>query len=231
MKKEASTKQTRFRSRGRRVRRKRRQVLGKPNRLSLKPSIYQFRRIVTETILLSNAATPEGWTADANGYYKQFVYTLSQLGDNTDFTNLFAQYKICAIKQEFMLSNNNSTDNNAQLLLYWDVNPQGQTTSLTESYYLTSQTARKRVVQSTGPRPIRFYTKVKQLSKNWAGATNSDYAMINPRYIGTDEPTCPHYGINCRIQRVDGQGFGTSLNSFQYLKINTTFYITMRKVQ
>ncbi len=218
------------RTKPKRTYRRKRQILGRPNRLALRPSIYQFKRQVQETIILSNAATPEGWTASNNGYYKQFVYSLSQLGDNTDFTNLFQQYKICAVKQEFMLSNNTSSDNNAQLLIYWDNNPQGQSITLDEPYYLTTQTSRKRVVQTTTAKPTKFFTKVKQLSNVFSGVTNNDYAMTWPKYIGTDEPTCPHYGINLRVQRVDGQQFGQVSSNFQYLKIITTYYITCRKV-
>lgn len=216
------------------VRKRRRPSLGKPSTRFGRASIYQFRRQKTEVITLSNVSVPADWTADGNAIYKQFVFTLDQMPNYTEFTALFASYKICAVKTEIFFSNTNSVDTNSRLLLYVDNNPQGESKTLTEQYYLESQTSRKRLVASTSRAPIKFYTKVKQLSVLYHQTTPTplvDYGMVYPKYISTSEPTTPHYGLNMRIQRVDNRPFGTELTNFQYMKINTTYYITCKRVE
>lgn len=216
------------------IRRRRKTMLGKPNSRQMRASIYQFKRSMTETLQLDNTNVPSGWSADGNAIYKQFVFTLDQLPNYTEFTALFASYKNCAVKQEIYFSNTNSVDTNSRLLLYYDNNPQGETKVLTESHYLQTQTSRKRLVATTSRAPIKFYTKLKQLNVVYHQMTPTplvDYTMQYPRYISTSEPTTPHYGINMRIQRVDNQPFGTDLSHFQFVKIITTVYVTCKRVE
>lgn len=216
------------------IKRRRRLKIGKPNPKGMVASIYQFKRQMTSVISLNNVSTPAGWTADGNAIFKQFVYTLDQLPNYTEFTALFASYKICAVKMEIFFSNTNSVDSNSQILCYYDSNPQGEAVALTEQHYMQSQTSRKRVLASTSRRPVKFYTKCKQLSVLYhqlQPTPLTDYGMVWPKYISTSEPTTPHYGFNVRLQRIDDRGFGTDLNHFQYAKINTTVYITCKRVQ
>ena len=228
-------KNLKVRRRPRKHRRKTR--LGKPSR-ALTASIYQFKRTMTEVIQVSNGTDggglPTGWTADGFAIYKQFVFTLEELPNYTEFTALFASYKVCAAKMEIYFSNSNTVDTNSRLLLYYDNNPQGETTALTEQHYLETQTARKRLVATTSRSPIRFYTKLKQLSTLYHRALPtplSDYGMVYPRYVSTSEPTTPHYGFNLRIQNVANTALSGTLNNFQTMKINTTLYITCKRVQ
>lgn len=216
------------------VRRRRTTRIGRPNPRAMRASIYQFKRQKTEVITLDNTSVPTGWTANGNAIYKQFVFTLDQLPNYTEFTALFASYKVCAVKQEIYFSNTNSIDTNSRLLLYYDNNPQGESKTLTEQYYLESQTSRKKLVATTSRAPIKFYTKVKQLSVLYHQTSPTpltDYGMVYPKYISTSEPTTPHYGINMRIQRVDNSPFGTQLTNFQHMKINTTLYISCKRVE
>ena len=232
----------RFTNRNKRPARKRKRVykkkttrVGRPA-ISTIPSVYFFKRHHTETVMLSTGAPPDSWSVLNNGLGKQMVYSLSQLGDFTDFTNLFAQYKLTAIKMELLFSNSVSISNsgysNNQLLVYTDSNNIGTTETLPESLFLTSQTSRKRVCLTNSQYPIKFYNKLRQLRETYNGPTGTDYAMSYPRWISTGESTTPHYGMNIRIQRVDGQAMPAVTGApTQYMKIFTTYYIACKKVE
>jgi len=194
-----------------------------------KPSVHLFKRTMTETLALSNVVAPVGWTAEGNAIYRNFEFKLNDLHDATDFTALFAQYKLCGVRQELIFSNNTTDDDNSQMLIYWDTNRSGQNETGTESRFLDSQTSKHRVLKPPGGQ-VKLYTKLSQLSNTFK-LTDDDYAVVKPRYISTAEPNTPHYGNSMRIQRVDDLPFGSNLDRFQTLKILTTVYIACKKVQ
>ena len=193
-----------------------------------RPAVHAFKRTMTEVIQLSNVATPTGWTAVGNAIYRNWEFKLNDLHDPTDFTTLFSEYKLNAVKQEIIFGNTNTDDDNSQMILYWDSNVIGANRAGTEQTFLDSQTAKHTYLKPPG-KQITMFCKLKQLS-NLYKVTDDDYAAIKPRYISTLEPNTPHYGTRMHLRRVDGRPFGTSLDSFQYAKILTTVYLTCRKV-
>lgn len=193
-----------------------------------KPGVFNFKRSVTQVLQLSNVTTPTGWTAEGNAIYKNFSFTLNELNDATDFTNLFKMYKLNAVKTTLILGNTQSSQDNSQLLVYWDVNVTGQAYTLNEQVFLDSQTSRHMVVKPPS-KGINMYCKLKQLSNTFK-LTDDDYAIVKPRWISTEEPNTPHYGIQMRIQRVDDRPMGTDIDHFQYMKIFHTIYFQTKKV-
>lgn len=211
-----------FKKRVMRVRRPLR--LASPNR----PAVHFFKRSFTQVLNLSNVTPPVGWTAEGNGIWNNFQFTLNDVTSATDFTNLFAMYKLNSVKTEVICSNSTSVEENSQLMVYWDTNVTGQNYILTEQVFLDSQTSRHMVIKPPH-RGIKMYGKLKQLSNTYK-LTDDDYAIVKPRYISTEEPNTPHYGTAMRIQRVDGLPMGTQLDNFQTVKLIHTVYLSCKKV-
>ena len=90
---------------------------------SMRPMIFKFKRDLEETLVLSATAAPDGWTLDGNSrVYKNVGWALNSIGDPTDFTNLFKQYKLCGARMKFFFSNTSSDQesnaySNSQLLI------------------------------------------------------------------------------------------------------------------
>lgn len=197
--------------------------------LTLKPAVHLFKRKMTQVMQLSNVSAPSGWTAEGNAYYKNWQFTLNNLPNPTDFTNLFAQYKLVGVQTEMIFANTVANDDNSQVLIYWDLNRDGQARPGTESQFLQSQTARHMTLKPGVSKPVKMYCKLKQLSNTFK-LTDDDYALQTPKWLSTAEPNTPHFGTSMRIQRVDDRPFGTELANFQYCKVIHTVYLACRKV-
>ena len=92
--------------------------------------------------------------------------------------------------------------------------------------------SRKKILSVTGGRPaFDIFMPVTNLSQTYAGAVNTDYTMVKPRFISTTEVDTSYYGMNLRIQRLDGLNWtaGTQ-NSYPTLKLFTTVYFQMRGI-
>lgn len=210
---------------------RRRRPMGRIQRsLKYKPAVHIFKRSIVENLLLSNASVPTGWvrdTGDGKSIKRNYEFTLNDLTDPTDFTNLFAYYKLNAVKQEIYSANTIADDDNSQLMVFWDTNKSSRVQG-TEQSFLESQTSKRAILKPSCS--LKMYTKLRQLS-NLYKLTDDDYAVVRPRYVSTSEPNTPHYGCSVRISRVSGQDFGADMNNFQYLKIITTIYLSVKKIQ
>lgn len=227
----------------RRIRRRpRRSALGKPGR-SIYPSTYKFKRSITEVVDLNTTTSPPtGWTVTDNAMCSQMVFALEQLADNSDFTNLFRKYKIAGVKTQFYFTNNNTfSDWNSnirvpQIMMYTNVNQTGRVNgTLTENYFLNSQTARKRTVIHNSSRPITLYHRVKQLNRVYssgqAGGDN-DYALAEPKYVSTQDKTVEHYGFEIRLQNVRGGPIPSGSTEVPIgIKMIHTFYFSCQGVE
>lgn len=231
----------------RRWRRKRRTSrLGKPSR-GLTQSTYMFKRRTTSVLPL-DGSSQSGWTLSGdNGVYRNWVFTLGDITTSTEFTRLFRRYKINAVKVELAFSNTQSAStggsqaaapvkyfDNAQLQIYTKANRVGVTplAATTEADFMETQAMKKRLALNGG-KPVSFFMKVNQLAETYQSALpgGTDYAVQRPRYIGTNEPTCPHYGITMYINRVDGQPLGTGHNGQpQFVRSTVTYYLSFKGV-
>jgi len=232
----------------RRVKRRKTTRVGRPPR-GLYPSTYNFSRSITEVVTLNTTvAPPTGWAVVDNAMTSNFVFALEQLTDNTDFSNLFRKYKIRGVKTQ-MYFTNTATQNDGfgatypaatqrvpQLLMWTNINQTGrQNGTLTESYFLNTQTARKRTIIHDNRRPIQLYHKVKQLSRVFGSneaAGDNDYALKRPSYVSTQDKTVEHYGFECRIQAVRGGPYPASSSETPVaVKLIHTFYISCQGVE
>lgn len=210
----------------------------------MKPKVYKFKRDIEETLQLSSSTAPEGWTLDGNSrVYKQMGFALGLLGDVTDFTNLYRQYKINGARVRFYFSNTSSgmstqsttTNtgsgyNNSQLMVRMAPNNSGEITALDNSYWQQIQ-AKKYKLALNGGKPVDIYYPLRTRTMvQSSGGTQS--SMTKPKFVPTANTSVLFEGINIAIDRLDGQGFSTGSNSnYQYCKVITTLYFECRGVE
>lgn len=204
--------------------------------------IFNFKRQMVSTLTLNAADPPTGWTATynqpnvADALTLNYVFALSQIPDYANFTNLFDSYRIKGVRIVGYFSNTvTAPTSNSQSVLYMCPDHLGQTpaTDLTEEYFLQRPRSRKKML-TTGEsrRPVfDFFMPVTNLSSTYAGAVNTDYTMVKPRFISTTEVDTSYYGMNLRIQRLDGLNWTAhTSNAYPTLKLYTTVYFQMRGI-
>lgn len=206
--------------------------IGRP----MKPATFKFKRTFEQIVDLAAVPSASGWIPSGNGIYKQFVYDLSLLPNATDFTNLFSEYKLTGVSVKMYFSNNISgstgtNSSNNQLIMRISPNPNGSTNTLTEQFFNESQSTKKKLCLNTLGKPLSIYQPLKQLNYSYNNSIGSNsYTAQRPRFITTQDQTVEHYGLNCRIDRVDGQALTTGLNNTQFVRIQHTVYLTTKQV-
>lgn len=208
--------------------------IGRP----MKPATFRFKRTFEQVVDLAAIPSASGWIPSGNGIYKQFVYDLSLLPNSSDFTNLFSEYKLTGVAVKMYFSNNisgsapsGSGHSNSQLLMRISPNPNGSSDTLTEQFFNESQSTKKRLCLNTLGKPVSIYQPLKQLNYAYNNSIGSNsYTAQKPRFITTQDQTVEHYGLNCRIDRVDGQALTTGSTNTQYVRIQHTVYLTTKQV-
>lgn len=213
----------------------------------MRPRTYNFTRSFVETIDLNSTSPPTGWTAVENGLTRSQPFKISDLPDYAEFQALFSQYRLLAVKQEFFFADTASVNvqkttvgtvynnsGNKQIMMYTCPNSVGanNAASLTEQFFMQSQCVKKRLCLNSSGFPIKVYTKLKQLSSVFSAELgNKDYAKSKPRFVSTGEVQTEHYGIDMRLQRVDGEEFSFGGSVYPKVKIVTKVYLQTRQVK
>ncbi len=209
----------------------------------MRPRVYNFTRSYVETIQLVNnpsGPVPSGWSVtDDAGMVKAQAFNLAQLPDYSEFTSLYAQYRILAVKTTmyFSSTNSNAGDDslaNRQILLYMAPNRNGVSNTvkpLTESHFLQTQATKKKLCLNTNGRPISVYMKLNQLNEVFSGTVNTDYTAVRPKFLSTTETATPHYGLDFRFQRVDNAGFSAGGAAYPSCKMIHKVYLQCRQVE
>lgn len=202
----------------------------------LRPANYFFKRDIEEVIQLNQASPPEGWVSDGtnNALYKLLGWSLGSLGDSTDFTNLFRDYRIKGARVRFMFSNTASVEDgnsasNTQVLVRMCRTADGAATALSQPFFQQLQ-AKKYRLALNGGRPLDVYMPLKQ-ENLVSSSTATANTMMSPKFINTGATNVVHYGMGVRLERVDGQAFTSGLNNAQYCRMITTLYIECRQVK
>lgn len=209
---------------------------------TMRPRTYNFTRSMIDQIQLNSTEPPAGWTRNGNAIVQSRGFKLSDLPNYTEFTQLFSQYRILAIKQEYYFTDTGSinvavgTNNNVgakQIMLWANPNAVGKnnTSALTEGFFLQSQVSKKRLCLHASGRPIKLYTKCKQLSEIFSDEEgNTDYAKSYPKFVSTGEPDTEHYGLDIRLGRLDENVFSHDGSNYPTCKIITKVYLQCRQV-
>lgn len=223
---------------------RRKRTIGKPGR-SIYPSTYKFKRAITEVVALNTTtAAPTGWTIVDNALTTNMVFALEQLTDSSDFKNLFRKYKITGVKTQMYFTNTNAqsdgyttgTQSTPQIMMYQNVNQTGRVNgTLSEQYFLNTQTARKQTVIHNSRYPITIFHKVKQLNRVFSSAQaagNNDYVLAIPKYTSTQDDTVEHYGMELRLQSLIGGPIPSKSSEVPIsIKLVHTFYISCQGVE
>lgn len=223
--------------RKRKTYRKKRRVAKRKTRNN--PLTVNISRSTVEICELNVTSPPTGWTsfpvfpAAPLAIGKSFKFALVDLNEITDFTRLFAFYKINSVNVKIYLSNTGSNiGNNAQLLCRYDINSAGVTLNeANELNYLDSQTSRTKLCLSNNGRPIQFNMKMKIASNIYNSTINTDYAVKNPTWISTAEPNAAHFGMNVMFQRVDNEALSQGSSVYQTARIEYRYNMSFKKVQ
>lgn len=204
----------------------------------LRPKVMSFKRDIEETLLLSTTTPPDGWSTSGNRLYRNLQWSFANLGDNTDFSNLFKQYKINGAKMKMYFSNTESSQtggsnqfSNSQILVRMTGNQIGSADTLDQSFWQSTMAKRYQTALNGG-KPLSVYMPLKiQSLLNQSSGTGT--ALTKPKWIDSQpiNQTVPHSGLSMSFERVDGQGFSTGSSNHQYCKIITTLYFSMRKVE
>lgn len=202
----------------------------------LQPKIFRFKRDIEQTLTLSGSTAPEGWAMDGNNRtYTNLAWALGSLGENTDFTSLFRQYRLKGARVKLFFSNTisgteqDSSHSNSQLLVRMSKNNRGSLEVLDDAYWSSVQ-AKKYKLAINGGRPLDIYMPLTQLNET-ASSTGTAYTMAKPKFVSTQTTNVPHHGLNLSIERVDGQGFTSGFTNNQYVKMITTIYFQTRGVE
>lgn len=207
----------------------------------MRPKTYKFKRDIEETLALSSSTAPEGWTMDGTSrVYKQMAFALAQIGDATDFTNLYRQYRILGARVRLYFSNTvsgmsqatsaASNFSNSQMMVRMAPNQSGEVTLLDNAYWQSIQ-AKKYKLALNGGKPVDIYIPLKTRNMvQTSGGTQS--SMGRPKFVPTANTSVLFEGINLAIDRLDGQGFSTgAASNYQYCKVITTLYFECRGVE
>lgn len=202
------------------------------------PKTYSFKQSFVETIELNTSAVPTGWTVNGNALVQQMVFNLQDISNYGRFTGMFAQYRLKSARSEFFFSAtssdvsdpNTAQSGNRQIIVYTMPNRVGSVETLTEDAFLQTQAHKKDLALTGMGKPVVCYTKLAQLSSMFASGINTDYAKVEPRFISTQESNTPHYGLDIRIERVDGKEFSNGSATYPYVKIIHTVYFETRQV-
>lgn len=223
---------------------------------SLIPSVYYFTRSQVFNVDFSTLATttPQGnfynyhidteRTPNTYSAVAQFRFSLNQVTDWTEFSNLFSMYKIPAVSLKLYPScglGGGNTRDNSQMIVYTMPsahifsNQGGATSAVNEEDFLTSQVCKKQLLlNNNSAHPLTFYMKTRQaIDSTWGGTTQP--LMVKPKWIPfynhgqptEDLPeTVPHYGVTQRIQPVNN----TTLPNVT-MKCVVKYYIMCKQVR
>ena len=224
--------------------RRRRNALSKPTALAkriprMAPRVLQFKRRMVDTLVLNTASPPTGWTslssAGDEAITLNYVISMAQIPNYTNFTNLFDSYRIRGIRLQGYYSFNVAAPNNqSQAMLYYCRDHLGQNSAsqLSEEWFNERPRSRKRLLVNSSGRPsFDIYMPLTQLANTYGSVTNNDYTMKRPKFLSTNEVDTPHYGMNLRLQRIDGNAWTAgSSNQYPTLKLFSTIYFECRAI-
>ena len=202
-----------------------------------RPAVHRFKRTIQTILALNTTEAQSGWAYDGNAITRQWTFALSDLVNvnNTDFKNLFAAYRIKGVRMQGFSSNTMASDQNSNVILTYCNNWQGTTTALTQQYFDERQASKRRpLLNRQGGKAWDMYIPLRQLSNIFSGSVvSNDYGTMKPKWIGTNEDTTGHYGLNMRLERADGDAFGQYMQSggFASIRIVLTYYLECRGVQ
>ncbi len=233
---------------------RRRTRMARVNRaVGMRPGLYFFKRAYTYEIdLKTNYGLPGSVAcSDGKGVVWNFTVSLDTLPNSQEFTNLFAQYKLTGasfklypVWSETTTTGATQTDptagsvtqtpgaSNIIMRTKYDRTGRELTASSTENSWLECQAVTSSMLPGLGQRPIKRYMRLNQLNKLFSGVTSGteDYSVVSPRFISTDEPSTPHYGMQFRFDTCGGTFATQPVNSGKF-KMEVCVYVQCKSTK
>lgn len=202
--------------------------------IGLKPATHFFKRRVQYTINPSNADTfpgGMGYTNDGAIYWNT-AFALNELPSYTDFTNLFASYKINAVNvciTPHVSTTSWGTAESLKIRTKWNQTGRAFGQTITEDDMLQMQAIKTHVLPKANNKPINMYMKVRQLSHVYETVVTTGYASVRPRYISCEEPQVSHEGTFIYINTLSDTAFASNV-AVPFLNIVITYYVACKSV-
>lgn len=215
------------RTRGRRSKRARTKYTGRGK-----------RRFAKAKLAIKRTTYGGNWnmsTVSTSGFWRYLTYSLSGMNNYTEFTNVFDEYKLCAIKVKFIprydnFAGSNTTDvvqpnvtnqTGNYITTYIDTDPgmvpSGTYTSATFNTFIENCNGRFKMRQAL--RPFSVYFKPK-IPKDIGGTST---AVQRPCWLSTASPTITHSGAHVFMHDVNFVG-----SSGQSYDMFVTYYVQFR---
>jgi hypothetical protein len=220
---------------------KRKRGFGVPNRRRVKRRIYRRRpmprRIVPAKLAIKRTFYLQNWTfgtAATDGFWRNYAFSLNQMPNVVEFTGLFDEYKINAIKVTFRPSYDSITSDSQGVVansapqayahIFVDpaaTNPAGVYGSATLNSFLENDKVRS----YTTNRPFSVYWK--PLVRDALQGTGPNAEIRRSRYIRTVETGAVYTGFQMFLQQ---NNFATT-NARINLDVFVTFYATFKNLR
>jgi len=155
------------------------------------------------------------------------TFKLSDLDSYTEFTNLFDEYRIIAVKLEFKSYFNNQSISDVQddsLVIpdfYTVIDHNDASAPASRAALLDYETLR----HSRLTRPHKRYFKVNTLAEMYQSGTEGVVATKWKQWIDTGHPDLPHYGLKYFADAIGGA------NKDFKIQPTYTYYFQCRSVQ
>lgn len=177
----------------------------------IRPSVHYFKRSMEKLLQLDDPTTyPLGLTATTDGGVAGTIQiSASELNDFSDFSNLFAQYKLNAVSikilPQYTVSEVNTTVNlsGEQILVRWCRNMLQKSIGSgdTRDQWLDRQAVKQRMLLATNRRTLSLFSRLnmRDMITDNTAPSSDDFVAIRPHWIATANDTVPHYGLNVRF--------------------------------
>lgn len=174
-------------------------------------------------------------TAQTSDYWRYFSYTLGQLPTVTEFTSLFDEYKINAIKVTFRPSYdsvpsdapalNVNTGPQAYAHIFIDPAQTALPAGVYNSATLNSFLENDKIRTVTANRPFSVY--FRPMIRDAVQGTGANAELRRSKYIRSNETGAVYSGFNMFLQQ---NNFSTS-NSRISLDMFVTYYMTFKNMR
>jgi hypothetical protein len=179
------------------------------------------------------------------GVVGQLRVQLDDFPAESDFTNLFRQYKINAIKVTMYPSANTTLSgasgdisqggnySNNQVLIRTMYNKTGIAIGAGNTISEWSQIQAKKQWMLARDRPTTIYCPTSMLVPIAAGDAehaNYEYAVTLPKYVSTNHPDAIYYGLNIRFDSLNGTALSQSDQIWPQFRIVAKIYMTCKGV-
>lgn len=183
-------------------------------------AMHKFRRIRIQDKSISALEITNRWKTDIE------TWSLDQLSNYSDFTNLFAQFRIVGVKVTFIpfVTYNYASQAAGQMpILYLNRDHTGTASAWADE---SAVVEKQGITMRFFNKPISIYIKTNVLASRYEGPAATSYSSQYRQWLDTSETATPHYGLQwgCTIP----PGLNTSYDT-DLIRVRTQFYVQCKR--